>query len=153
MRIKFKYQYGLEICDNLWMQNSPTEDRLKEKPSFRIPEEFEMDFVPRIFDDIDLTELITKEQFDELKSIIRKNTIYKEELLIFGMEWEIPAKVFKVLIRKDEKGFYNEVYINLATFITNSVLINHEFALERDLRKKWIEVDGIDEDELDKKYL
>ena len=22
MRIKFKYQYGLEICDNLWMQNS-----------------------------------------------------------------------------------------------------------------------------------
>lgn len=133
MRIKFKYQYGLTICDNFWMQNSPAEDRFKQKPSFRIPEEFEMDFVPRVFDDVDITELITEEQFEELKSIIKKRS-WEEDLFMFGMEWEFPAKVTKVIIMKDEKGFYNEVHLNLALFVINSNLMNPEFALEDELK-------------------
>lgn len=133
MRIKFKYQYGLTICDNFWMQNSPVEDLFKEKPSFRIPEEFEMDFVPRVFDSVDITELITEHQFRELKSIIRKQS-WGEDLSRFGMEWEIPAKVTKVIICKDEKGFYNEVHLNLALFVIHSNLMNPEFALEDELK-------------------
>jgi hypothetical protein len=50
------------------------------------------------------------------------------------MEWEIPAKVTKVIICKDEKGFYNEVHLNLALFVIHSNLMNPEFALEDELK-------------------
>ena len=145
MRIKFKYQYGVPEFNNFWMQGTNSEQKFEKLPSFVIPEDFEMDFIPRIFDEVDITGIITENQFNELKSILKEKTWGKHpkekmwgsvEMNNFGMEYDFPAKVVNVIVKKDEKGFYNEVHLNLAMFVSDSPIMNPLLAVENELMKE-----------------
>lgn len=145
MRIKFKYQYGVPDFNNFWMQGTISEQKFEKLPSFVIPEDFEMDFVPRVFDNVDITGFITEDQFNELRSILKEKAWGNHpkekmwgslEMNNFGMEYDFPAKVVEVIIRKDEKGFYNEVHLNLAMFVYDSPIMNPLLAVENELIKE-----------------
>lgn len=58
------------------------------------------------------------------------------EMNNFAMEYDFPARVVEVIIRKDEKGFYNEVHLNLAMFVSESSIMNPLLAVQNGLIKE-----------------